>query len=233
MKKEKGKDKKEVRKSISLKTSRSKSSNNVQSDCETRSDNDSDDEDKKLFVKRYNRYIWKNGVKHSDLDDKEIGLFVRRYQRYIKKNGVNHYDKNLTKFVRVAKASREDENKKGKLRISCYNYGEFGHYRLECPKINKDRENGHHKKSSKSSRAYGIWESVSDSSSDESSTSSVESARICLMENRKKKKNVSLSKLETINDLSYLQLQNIVEDLHREALKAFNKLASHEKVFLH
>lgn len=39
------------------------------------------------------------------------------------------------------------------------------------------------------------------------------------MENRKKKKHVSLSKLETINDLSYLQLQKALEDLHKEALK--------------
>lgn len=39
--------------------------------------------------------------------------------------------------------------------------------------------------------------------------------------------------VETINDLSYLQLQKAFEDLHREALKSFNKLASHEKVVLH
>ncbi|XP_050915969.1 uncharacterized protein LOC127131073 [Lathyrus oleraceus] len=200
MKKEKGKDKEEVRKSIALRTLSSNFSNN-----ETRSDNDSDDEDMRLFVKRYNRHIWKHEVKNSDPNNKEIGLFVKRYQRYIRKNEVNLYDKNLTKFGRVAKASREDENKKGKYRSSCYNYGEFGHYRPKCPNIKKDKENEHHKKSSKSRRAYGTWESASDSLSDESSTSSVESTHIFLMENRKKKKNVSLYKLETINDLSYLQ----------------------------
>lgn len=53
------------------------------------------------------------------------------------------------------------------------------------------------------------------------------------MENRKKKKHVSFSKLEAINDLSYLQLQKDFEDLHRETLSAFNKLVSHENVFLH
>lgn len=41
------------------------------------------------------------------------------------------------------------------------------------------------------------------------------------MANRKKKKHVSISKLETINDLSYLQLQKTFEDLHREALNAY------------
>ncbi|XP_050889423.1 uncharacterized protein LOC127094660 [Lathyrus oleraceus] len=165
---------------------------------------------------------------------KRLGFFVKRYQSYIRKNGVKHSDKNLTKFGRVAKASREDENKKGKLRSLCYNYGEFGHYRLEFPKIKKKKkEKGHHNKSSKSRRAYGTWESASDSSSDESSTSSVESTWICLKENRKKKKNVSLYKLETINYLSYLKLQKAFEYLHRKALKAFKKLASHEKFFLH
>lgn len=64
-----------------------------------------------------------NGFKHSDPDYKEIRLFVERCQRYIRKNGVKHWNKNLTKFGRIVKASREDENKKGKLRSSCYNYG--------------------------------------------------------------------------------------------------------------
>lgn len=53
------------------------------------------------------------------------------------------------------------------------------------------------------------------------------------MENRKKNKNIILSKLEFINYLYYLQLQKYFEDLHREALNAYNKLASHEKFFLH
>lgn len=53
------------------------------------------------------------------------------------------------------------------------------------------------------------------------------------MENGRKKKQVSTSKLELTSDLFYSQLQNAFENLHREALNVFNKLASHEKVFLH
>lgn len=41
----------------------------------------------------------------------------------------------------------------------------------------------------------------------------------------KKKKNVSRSKLESINELSYSQLQKAFENLHREAVYAFKKLA--------
>ena len=52
------------------------------------------------------------------------------------------------------------------------------------------------------------------------------------MENRRKKKQVSPSKLELTSDLSYFQLQDAFDNLPREALNAFKKLASHEKIFL-
>lgn len=116
VKKEKGKDKVEENKSIALKTSSLKPSYIEKSDYKTRDYKNFDDEDMRLFVKRYQRYISMIEVKHSD--------------------------KNLTKLRRVAKASREDENKKGKFRSSCYNYGEFGHYILKYPKIKKDKEKG-------------------------------------------------------------------------------------------
>lgn len=163
---------------VVLKTSSSKPSHIEQSDCETRD--------------------------YKNFDDEEMELFIKRYQRYIREN--KHSDKNLTKFRRLDKSSKEYENKKDKFRSSCYNNGEFCHYRPKYPKIKKYKEKGHHKKSSKSGRAYVAWERVSDSSSDESSTSSVESALILLMANRKEKKNVSLCNLESINELSYLQL---------------------------
>ncbi|XP_050909276.1 eukaryotic translation initiation factor 4 gamma-like [Lathyrus oleraceus] len=53
------------------------------------------------------------------------------------------------------------------------------------------------------------------------------------MTNGRKKKQVNPSKLELTSDLYYSQLQNPCENIHREALNAFNKLASHEKLFLH
>lgn len=59
MKKEKGKDNKENNKSSALNTSSSKSSYNEKSDCESRDDKNFDDEDMRLFVKRYQGYIRK------------------------------------------------------------------------------------------------------------------------------------------------------------------------------
>ncbi|XP_050902541.1 uncharacterized protein LOC127114361 [Lathyrus oleraceus] len=173
IKNEKGKYKEVEKKYIALKASSSKFSTNEQSDCETRDDKNFDDEDMGLFVKRYNRCIWKNGVKYSD--------------------------KNIINFRRLSNSSKEDENKKGKLRSSCYNCGKVSHYRPDCPMIKKDKEKGHHKKYSKSRRVYVAWESESDSSSDESSISSVESTKLCFMTNKKKKKkkkkNASHSKI--------------------------------------
>lgn len=83
----------EEKKFIALKTSRSKPSHIEKSYCEIRDDKNSDDED--------------------------MGLFVKRYQRYIRKNVVKHSNKNLNKFRKIAKPSKEYENKKGKLRSSC------------------------------------------------------------------------------------------------------------------
>ena len=51
------------------------------------------------------------------------------------------------------------------------------------------------------------------------------------MANEKKKKNVSHSKLESINDLSYSHLQKACENLHREAVNAFKKLAANKIIF--
>lgn len=56
MNKDKSKDKVEDKKPVALKTYSLKSSKYEQSDYETRSDNDSNDEDMGLFVKRYHGY---------------------------------------------------------------------------------------------------------------------------------------------------------------------------------
>jgi hypothetical protein len=112
MKKEKGKDKVEEKKSIALKTYSFKSSKNEPNKCEESDDKNSDDDD--------------------------VGLFVKRYQRYIRKNKVKHSKGNLSKFRKDSKSSKDGENRKGKFRIYCYNYGEIGHYRPKCTMVKKE-----------------------------------------------------------------------------------------------
>lgn len=75
-------------------------------------------------------------------------------------------------------SSKKYDNKKSKHRGSCYYYGKVGDYKPNCPLIMKDKEKGHHKKYSKSRRAYIAWESQCVSSSNESSSSSDESAKL-------------------------------------------------------
>lgn len=53
------------------------------------------------------------------------------------------------------------------------------------------------------------------------------------MANKKKKTNVSHSKLESINELSSFQLQTTFENLHREIVDAFKKLDSNRRIFSH
>lgn len=158
---------------------------------------------------------------------------IKKFNRYLWKHEDKYSEKNQSKFRRLSNTSRKYENKKVKLRSSCYNYGKEGHYRLECPMKNKDKEKGRHKKYSKPKRAYVAWERESDSSSDESSTSSVESIQIHLMENKKKKKVLSHSKHESTHDLYYSQLEEYFENLQRQAINAFKKLASNKRIFSH
>lgn len=86
-------------------------------------------------------------------DDEEIRFFVRRYYKYIKKNGIKHSNKNLTNYGRHSNTSMEDENKKEKSKGLCYNYGRVGHYKPDCPSLEKHKGNGQQKKSSKSRKA--------------------------------------------------------------------------------
>lgn len=107
-------------------------------------------------------------------DDEEMRLFVKRYHMYIKSNGVKHSDKNLINYRRQANSSKQDENKKEKFKGACFNCGKVGHYKLNCPLLKKDKGNGQYKKSSNPRRVYIAWESDSESSSEGSSTESDE-----------------------------------------------------------
>lgn len=66
-------------------------------------------------------------------DGEEMGLFVKWNHKYIKRNEVKHSDNNLINFRRQVNSSKQDKNKKGKSKSSCFNYGKVGHYKPDCP----------------------------------------------------------------------------------------------------
>ena len=213
-KKEKNIDKEGEKKSIALMASSSKSSQKEQSDNDSSSDEDSDDEEMVLFVRRYNRFIRKNGIKHSD--------------------------KNLIKFRKQSKEPRQEENKKYRGKGPCFNCGKTGHYKPDCPMMKKDKGKAPPKKFNKQRRAYIAWESDSDSSSGESSSDSDETANLCLMahiknqSNHKKKNNdkkVRQAYYSNFSSMSFPELKIAFEKLHNEAADAFKRLSSDKQIF--
>src|SRR4051812_39987236 len=107
-----------------------------------------------------------------------MGLFVRRYNKYLKKNGAKHSDKDLINYRRQSNKFKQDENNKGKIKGLCFNFGKAGHYKPDCPYLKKEKEKNQSKSHNKSKRAYIAWES---DSSSENSSSDEEVANLCLM----------------------------------------------------
>ena len=58
------------------------------------------------------------------INEEEMSLFVRRYNRFIKRNNLKHNDKNLVNFRKVSERARE--SKKDEKVVSCYGCGKVG-----------------------------------------------------------------------------------------------------------
>ncbi|CAI8610653.1 unnamed protein product [Vicia faba] len=116
-------------------------------------------------------------------------LFVRKYNRYVRKNGVKHYDNNLMKFRRQSSSIKEENNKKDKENFIFYECGKPGHYKLDCPFLSKKKGKGQR---NKPRQAFVVWGSGSESSSDEISSESDEEENYYFMANHRhgKKKDV-------------------------------------------
>ena len=121
--------KKKERKSISLNTTSSVSTSLVQNDDEC------DD---------------------ASINKEEMRLFVRRYNHYIKRNGLKHNDKNIVNFRKASRKGKESDSDE-KL-VSWYGCGNVGHYKNECSELAKERERSEFNRNSKGRKAYIAWE---------------------------------------------------------------------------
>ncbi|KAK2435260.1 hypothetical protein QL285_020334 [Trifolium repens] len=166
-------------------------------------------------------------------------LFVRRYNRYVRKNGIRHSDENLKKYRKDSGYHQRNEDARHSKKGICYECGQVGHYKPDCPNLKrKEKESSSNKRRSKGKKAYVACESGSSSSHSSSSSSSSdddEMANVCFTSHHHKKKDKAPKKVNqnpssSYTSLEYHDLQSAFEDLCSETRKAFKRLKEIIKV---
>ena len=85
-----------------------------------------------------------------------MSLFVRRYNCYIKRNGLKHNDKIIVNFRNASIKGKESDSDE-KI-VSYYGCGKVGHYKNECPELAKERGRSGFNRNSRGRKAYIVWE---------------------------------------------------------------------------
>ncbi|KAG6646230.1 hypothetical protein CIPAW_08G179300 [Carya illinoinensis] len=126
--------------------------------------------------------------------DEKVTMITRKIQRFLKKNKTPPR-KSFKKF------SKKDSGKNDTL--ICYKCNKSGHIKPDCSLLKKYRNKG--KKVMKTT-----WDD--DSSSSDSEASNGESANLCLMA----KNDIEVTNLDNIENPSYEELQNVLEEIYEE-----------------
>jgi len=122
------------------------------------SEDDSKKKERKSISLNTTSSVSTSSAKNDDdgINEEEMSMFVRRYNRYIKRNGLKHNDKNLVNFRKASMKGRESYNDEKV--VSCYGYGKVGHYKNECPELAKERGRSGANRNSRERKAYIAWE---------------------------------------------------------------------------
>jgi hypothetical protein len=128
-----------------------------------------------------------SGDDSSNVED--MSLFVKRFNCYIKKHGLRKVDKDSSNLKRSqAKGeSNQDDNT-----LSCYGCGKVGNLRNECPDPNNSKGRASSSDKSKRGRAYITLEDE-DPSSTKSDSKNDEISHLCFMGQKKNSIEVSNS----------------------------------------
>ena len=173
---------------------------------------------------------------HDAIDEEEMSLFVRQYNRYIKRNGLKHNDKTLVNFRKASRKGRESYNDEKV--VTCYSCGKIGHYKNECPELAKERGRFGANRSSKGRRAYIVWEEDKVTSNISDTENKDEDDRCFMGQTKKAKNEVIFSDSDSDSDSysdfkpTYKDLQDSIEEMHAESLNAFEKLIAQKKTIL-
>ena len=148
---------------------------------------------------------------------------MKRFNRYIKKHGLRRSDK------KSRRSQKKGKNFKDENGLSCFGCGKVGHLRSECPDLIKSKAKASSSDKSRGRRAYIAWEEDEESST-KSDSENDEIAQLCFMGQRKK--SIKVSDRKSKFNPSYDELQNILVEMHGDAMNAFKTIGTQKRTIL-